>query len=73
MLVTECCYRVTGIVQTCVNGVWFERAVNDGVFAPSPGRAAFLTLHRYYRAALCSDPSAIARWHTPELVQVQLV
>jgi len=72
-ITTEYRYRVIGIVQTCVNGVWFERGVNDGVFAADQEAAKSLILNRYHRAALHNDPLAITRWHTPELVQVQLV
>ena len=73
MIITEYRYRVIGIVQTYVNGVWFERPINDGVFAASPEQAMSMILGRYARAALHLDPYAKTRWHSPELVQVQLV
>jgi hypothetical protein len=72
-IATEYRYRVIGIVQTRVNGVWFERGINDGVFATDQEMAKELVIQRYHRAALHSDPLATTRWHTPELVQVQLV
>lgn len=72
-IATEYRFRVLGIVQSCVNGVWFERVVNDGVFALDRQTAQDLILSRYQRAALHNDPLAVTRWHTPELVRVQLV
>ncbi len=73
MNVNRCQFRVIGIVQSCINGAWFERTVNDGVFATGPQEAAARVLRRYDRAALHQDKLAIVRWHSPDLVQTILV
>lgn len=66
-------YRVIGIVQSMVNGSWFERPINVGVWAFSPGQAKELALAMYIRVARHEDERAIVRWYTPSLVRVLAV
>lgn len=65
-------YRVTGIVQYGIYGGWSEVAVSEVVTALNPAQARRLVLARYERAARGLDPLAVARWHTEELVSVEV-
>ncbi len=63
-------YRVIGTVQSCVNGEWFERSINAGVYAVDREHAKESILALYERAARHQDAYAIVRWYTPNLVRV---
>jgi hypothetical protein len=63
-------YRVIGIMQSCINGQWSERAVSADVYAVDRGHAEEKVLGLYTTAARQVDPLAIVRWHTPQRVRV---
>lgn len=65
-------YRVTGIVQFSVYGGWSEVAVSEVVTALNPEQARRLVLARHEQAARGLDRFAVARWHTGELVRVEI-
>jgi len=62
-------YRVIGIVQTQIHGLWNERPTYSRVRATSADEARHIALERARHDALARDPFATARWHTPECVR----
>lgn len=63
-------YKVTGILQQCVNGQWSERAVNTKVFALDAAHAKTQVLDDAIYGAMQIDACALVRWNMPELVSV---
>jgi hypothetical protein len=65
-------YHVTGVVQYGIYGGWSEVAVCEVVTALNPEQARRLVLARHEQAARGLDRFAVARWHTEELVRVEV-
>lgn len=63
-------YKVTGIVQQCVNGEWSEHPINAKVFALDAQHAKERVFEDAKQIALDIDEGAIIRWNIPELVSV---
>lgn len=65
-------YLVTGIIQTRINGDWSEQPARLLVAASSRQAAPDVALAVYADMAKEQDAYAITRWHTPELVRVEV-
>lgn len=65
-------YRVTGVIQYAIYGGWSEIAANEVVTALNPEQARRLVLAHCEQAARGLDPLAVARWHTEELVRMEV-
>ena len=64
-------YNVIGIIQFCISSRWSELTVSENTRAEDAGAAKRAVLRRHERIARETDPHALVRWHSPELVSAR--
>jgi hypothetical protein len=65
-------FHVTGIVQMHIGGQWHETIAYEAVRVERCEYARDTALAQCEAYARQLDPQAVVRWHTPELVRVEV-